>query len=166
MSVEQTMLGGGLSRSSIKGSTSGTSILIDNLVSVNSGLYNSLGKMLLHSLGNWNDSLAVNDGLDLIHNVGVDRLLYKSGSLNNTTHARSSGLLDVLLNVVHDILVDLSVNNWLYFQDSVVSHGFLNDRCIDDSSLSNIGLSRVNISCNWSIGSGVVVMASVLDLVD
>ena len=57
----------------------------------------------------------------------MDLLLDNGVPLDHTTHVGSRSLLDVLLNVMHDVLVDLTMNNGLHLSDSVVSHGFLDD---------------------------------------
>ena len=62
-----------------------------------------------------------------IDNVGVDLLLNNGVLLDHTTHVGGGGLLDVLLNVVNNILVDLTMDDGLHLNDLVVSDGLLDD---------------------------------------
>jgi len=109
------------------------STLVDNLVSVDGGLHDVLGEMLLRALDHRDDSLAVDDGLNLIYNIGVNLLLHDGLVLVDTSLSRGS-LVVVLLDVVDDVLVYLTMKNGLYLNHSVVTDGLLNDGCRDVGS--------------------------------
>jgi len=102
-------------------------------VGVDGGFDDALSKMLLSTLDDRDNTLTVDDGLDFVNHVGNNVLLDEGGSLNHTTHVGGGCLRDVLLNVMDDVLVDLTVNNRLHLNDAVLSDGFLYDRCIYDS---------------------------------
>lgn len=154
------------------GGVGGGGILIDDLVGVDGGLDDSLGQVLLDSLCHGDHSLSVDDGLNLIDDVGVDVLLDDGLLLDDTTHVGGGGLLDVLLNVVNDVFVDFSVNNGLDLDDLVLSDGLLDDGSIDCGSLDNgdgsgllgvnsvdglgiqhVGLCVVGVASNYGDGS-------------
>jgi len=118
--------------------------LIDDLTSVNGGLRDVLAEMLLGSLKDGDDSLAVNDGLDFIDGGGVNLFLDDGGALDDVVLGKGCGLHDVLLNVMDDVVIDFTVENGLHFHHTIVSDGLLNDgsQVVGGSQ----GLSRGNSS--------------------
>jgi len=119
--------------------------LIHDFVGVNSGLHHTLGVMCLCFLHDGNCSLTVDDGLDLVNHVGDHVGLHDSGSLHHTAHVGSRGFLDVLLNVMDDVLVNLTVNNRLHFYDAIIADGFLHHWRNVGSALVNDGLLEVGL---------------------
>lgn len=59
--------------------------------------------------------------------MSVDVLLNNRLSLNNTTNIGSGSLIDVLLDVVDDLLVNLTVNNGLNVNNLVLADSLLYD---------------------------------------
>ena len=85
-------------------------------------------EVLLDDLNLNVDLLSVDDGLNLIDDLGVNVLLDDGLSANDSAHVSRSGLDDVLDNVADDGLLNFTVNNRLNLDDLVCAHGFLNDR--------------------------------------
>lgn len=56
-------------------------------------------------------------------------MLNERRALDNSAHGRSGSLSDVLLNVVDDVLVYFTVDNWLDLNNAVLSDCLLNDGC-------------------------------------
>lgn len=59
--------------------------------------------------------------------MSVDVLLNNRLSLNNTTNIGSGSLIDVLLDVVDDLLVNLTMNNGLNVNNLVLADSLLYD---------------------------------------
>jgi hypothetical protein len=68
-----------------------------------------------------------------INNVGIDLLLNNGVHLDDTSHVGGAGLCDVLLNVMHDVLVDFTMEHGLHLCDPVVSRGLLYDGSTDEN---------------------------------
>jgi len=109
--------------------------LVDDLMGMDGWLHDALGEVLLDPLRYWHDALAVDDRLDFINYVGNNILLKEGRSLNNTSQRRGWGFHDMLLDVMHDVLVDLAMDNRLYFNHSIIADCLLNDRSSYNSVL-------------------------------
>lgn len=57
------------------------------------------------------------------------QLLLDDGLALNYAALGGSVLEGVLLNVVHDVLVDGTVKDWLDFHNLILSNSLLDDRC-------------------------------------
>jgi hypothetical protein len=62
-----------------------------------------------------------------INNVGVDLLLDDGVHLDDASHVGGAGLIYVLLNVMHDVLVYFTVEHGLHLCNLVVSDALLYD---------------------------------------
>jgi len=110
--------------------------LIDDLMGVDGGLDDVLGRVLLGTLYDGHHTLTVDDGLHLIDYVGVNFLLDNRWSLNHPSLSRGH-LSVVLLNVMDNVLVNLSVDNRLDLNDTVTTDGLLYNGSRNMGSLLN-----------------------------
>jgi len=143
---------------------------------VDGGLHDVLREMLLHALGDWDYALTVNDGLDFVDNVRVNLLLNHGVQLHDTSHIRSGGLSDVLLDMMHDVVINFAVDNRLDLNDAVVADSLLDNgsqgvghRWLLDSlaleSLSLKGLSLKGLSLDETsavVKSSLIVPSTVV----
>jgi len=104
-----------------------TALLVHHLVSVDGGLYDVLRLVALSTLDDGHNPLAMNDGLDFLDVIGVDLLLHNGCTLDNATHVGGTWLLNVPLNVVDDVVIDLTMDYRLHFNDTILPHGLLDD---------------------------------------
>jgi hypothetical protein len=102
-------------------------------------MHDVLGDVPLLVLEHGHDSLAVNDGLYLVDEVGVHGLLDDGLALDHGAQGRR-WLVVVPLDVMNDVLVDLTMQDRLHLYHPVVSDGLLHDRCRDVSGLVLKGL--------------------------
>jgi len=119
--------------------------LVGDLVSMDGRLHDALSRMLLLTLDEWHDSLAVDDRLDFIYYICHHSLFEARSHLHHSSHRWRRGFLDVPLDVVDHVLVDFPVDDGLHFDYAVLADGFLYDgRVIDGlrsaSLLANGGL--------------------------
>jgi len=129
------------------------SALVDDLVGVDGGLGDVLSQVLLGALDDGDDPLAVNDGLDLIHDLSVDILLNDRLVLEDAL-LRRSGLGDVLLDVMHDIVVHGAVQNGLHLHYAVLAD------CLLDDGSSDVGYGSIGDCC--AVGEGALLKEGVL----
>jgi len=131
---------------------------------VDGGLDDALGEVLLHTLGYGHNTLAVDDGLDFIDNVGNYGLLHEGRSLNDSTHVRSRSLNNVLLNVVYNILIDLTMENGLHLNHPVSADALLHDggsyNCAlkDRSSCGNTSYANNRLLLELGSGGGGLLL--------
>jgi len=90
--------------------------------------------------------------LDFIHDVCDDGLLHDRGALHHAAHVGSGGLLDVLLDVVDDVLVDLTMHNGLHLHDAVLADGLLHDWGHIGCGLVHNRLSLLRLEPNVLLG--------------
>jgi len=102
-------------------------LLVGDLAGVDGVAHDALGEVLLGALDVGDGDLAVDDGVDFVYDVGADGVLDEGRSLDDASHVRGGGLLDVLLNMMHHSSVYFTMDDRLHFNDSVTADGFLDD---------------------------------------
>jgi len=115
-------------------------------VRVYGGLGHALHHVCFHSLMDWHDNLAVDDGLDLIDYVGVNGLLDDGVPLvDSPTHGRCCRFMDMLLNMMDHIMVHVPVDNGLYLHYPIISYVLFYNGSPHDSALRDgIGLNTAH----------------------
>jgi hypothetical protein len=113
--------------------------LVDDLVSVDGGLGDVLSHVTLLVLNYRYHTLAVDDGLDFVDEIGLQVLLDDGLTLDDSALCGSM-LVIVLLDVMHDVSIDLSMQYRLHLNYSVVTDFLLDDW---SSYVSSVGLGRL-----------------------
>jgi len=100
--------------------------LVDHLVGMDGGLAEVLGDVLFCTLNHGDHPLAMDDGLNLVNDVGMNLMLDNRLILDDAALA-GSRFVDMLLDVMDDVVVYRAVENRLHFHHAVVPHCLLHD---------------------------------------
>jgi len=100
--------------------------LVDHLVGMDGGLAEVLGDVLFCTLNHGDHPLAMDDGLNLVNDVGMNLMLDNRLILDDAALA-GSRFMDMLLDVMDDVVVYRAVENRLHFHHAVVPHCLLHD---------------------------------------
>jgi len=135
--------------------------LVYHFMRVDGGLRDVLREVLLRALDHGDHPLTMDDGLDFSDYVCVQILLNDGLALDDAALGGRGGLLDVLLDVMHDVVVNGAVEDGLHLNHAVLADCLLHDWCSYDGLLLVYVTTRVEVLLVPSAGvEGVLLKPS------